>query len=301
MPIQYKKSCFTGLESMCPYITIYDNKDVYEINHNLLYTDELAASIGDFKHLQVFPNLKMLKILCGEFNREGLERIYCHKQLEALCFDINYISSQKDEEGVIDLDEFPCMRSVFTWEYNVKNLSNAKSLQTLGIETVNTDLSYLSHLKKLDTLAVGGKNLQSLVGIEDMVLQCLCLESSKQLTDISSLESSMDTLRFLRIEYCPNITDFSVLCKLQKLNSLSICGCKGILKNLDFINELHELNFFVTDYNVLDGNIKPLLRLPYASVLQNRRHYNHKDDDLRRGQNVTLGNEDIPRWRRICM
>ena len=90
-----------------------------------------------------------------------------------------------------------------------------------------------------------------------------------------------------------------MLTKLKKLESLAICGYKGTLDDLGFIDELPNLKFFVTDYNVLDGNIKPLMRLPYASILQDRRHYNLKDDDLKREPNVLLGNENIPIWRRI--
>ena len=299
MPIQYKRSHFMGVKMKCPYITIYDDEDVSEIIDKLSNTDEMAASIDDFKHFPIFSKLKRLAILCGAFSLAGLEKLYGHKQLEALCFDNNYISSRDDTEGVIDLVEFPNLHSLFTWEHNVINLPYAKSLQTLGIETVNKDLSFLSELTNLDSLAVGGKRLESLSGIEAMKLQCVCLESSKKLSDISSLEAAEDTLKFLRIEYCPNIRDLSVLCRLKKLKSLSICGYKGTLENLDFINELPELEFFVTDYNVSDGNIKPLLKLPYASILQNRRHYNLKDDDLRREQNVLSGNEDIPVWRRI--
>lgn len=299
MPIQYKSSKFRGLKSECPYITIYDNEDVEEIVEKLLHTDELAASIGDFKFLPIFPDLKMLCILCGEFFKEGEINLYRHKQLEALCFEISYFSDKNDTVGIIDLNEFPNIRSLFTWEYNVTNLPYAKTLQTLGIDTMNTDLTYLSQLINLDSLAVGGKRLRSLTGIEDMNLQCVSVDSSKKLVDINSLEASKDTLRFLRIEYCPNIKDFSVLRKLKKLESLAICGYKGTLDDLGFIDELPELKSFVTDYNVLDGNIKPLLRLPYASILQDRRHYNLKDDDLKREYKTTLGVENIPIWRRI--
>lgn len=299
MPIQYKSSKFRGLKSECPYITIYDNEDVEEIVEKLLHTDELAASIGDFKFLPIFPDLKMLCILCGEFFKEGEINLYRHKQLEALCFEISYFSDKNDTVGIIDLNEFPNIRSLFTWEYNVTNLPYAKTLQTLGIDTMNTDLTYLSRLINLDSLAVGGKRLRSLTGIEDMNLQCVSVDSSKKLVDINSLEASKDTLRFLRIEYCPNIKDFSVLRKLKKLESLAICGYKGTLDDLGFIDELPELKSFVTDYNVLDGNIKPLLRLPYASILQDRRHYNLKDDDLKREYKTTLGVENIPTWRRI--
>ena len=299
MPIQYKGSKFKGLKSECPYITIYDDDDVQEIIKKIIHTDELAASIGDFKFLPLFPDLKMLLILCGEFFQEGLNNLYKHKQLEALCFDINYVCSKGDTEGAIDLIEFPHICSVFTTEYNVMNLAYAKSLQTLGIGTEREDLTYLSNLTNIDSLAVGGKRLQTLKGIEKMKLQCVGLTCSKKLTDISSLEASKDTLKFLRIEYCPNVKDFSVLRKLKKLKSISIYGYKGALDDIDFVDELPELEFFVSNYNVLNGNVRPLQKLPYSSISQNRRHYNLKNDDLKREQGVLLGNEDIPVWRRI--
>lgn len=299
MPIQYERSHFRGMKSKCPYITIYDDEDVKEITEKLINTDELSASIGDFKFLPMFPNLQMLCILCGEFFKEGEMNLYRHKQLEALCFEISYLSDKNDTEGVVDLNEFPNIKALFTCEYNVTNLPYAKTLQTLGIDTMNTDLTYLSQLKNLDSLAVGGKRLKSLTGIEDMNLQCVCVGTAKKLVDISSLEASKDTLKFLKIDYCPNVKDFSVIRKLKKLESLSICGHKGTLDSLDFVDELPNLRFFVTDYNVLDGNIKQILRLPYASILQDRKHYNLKDDDLKREPNVLLGNENIPIWRRI--
>lgn len=299
MPIEYKRSYFSGLKSECPYITIYDDEDVKEITEKIINTDELAASIGDFKFLPIFPNLKRLCILCGEFFKEGEKNLYRHKQLEALCFETSYYSDKNDVEGIVDLNEFPNIRALYTRGYNVTNLPYAKTLQTLGIETMNTDLTYLSQLKNLDSLAVGGKRLQSLTGIEDMSLQCICVGDSKKLVDISSLEASKDTLKFLIIDHCPNVKEFSVIRKLKKLETLSIVGYKGTLDSLDFIDELPNLKFFVTNYNVLDGNIKPLLKLPYASILQDRRHYNLKDDELNRDHNVLLGNENIPMWRRI--
>lgn len=299
MPIQYKRSYFRGLKSECPYITIYDDEDVEEITQKLLLTDEMAASIGDFKYLPVFPNLKMLAILCGEFYQEGLTKLYCHKGIEGICFEPNYISSKNDTEGIIDLNEFPNLRLLRTSsEYNIVNLPYAKTLQTLGMDTSEKDLSFLSELRNLDTLGIGGNRLCTLSGIENMRLQDVVLNRSKKLADINSLEALKDTLRFLTIDHCPNIKDFSVLRKLKKLESLSICGYKGTLDDLGFINEMPDLKFFVTDYNVLDGNIKPLLRLPYASILQDRRHYNLKDDELRRDYNVKNYNEDIPEWRR---
>ena len=103
MPIQYKRSYFSGLKSECPYITIYDDEDVNEITEKIINTDELAASIGDFKFLPIFPELKRLCILCGEFFKEGEKNLYRHKQLEALCFEASYYSDKNDAEGIIYL------------------------------------------------------------------------------------------------------------------------------------------------------------------------------------------------------
>lgn len=49
----------------------------------------------------------------------------------------------------------------------------------------------------------------------------------------------------------------------------------------------------------MDGKVERLKQLPYASVLQDRRHYDVKDKDLSRDFNGLRGIEDIPKWRRI--
>ena len=106
-------------------------------------------------------------------------------------------------------------------------------------------------------------------------------------------------LKLIRIENCPHILNIEQAVKqLNNLVLLSITG-KGIFQNLSFISDLNNLQFFVSDYNIVDGNLTALKKLPYASILQNRRHYNMKDCDLSRKKSVLRGNEDIPIWRRI--
>lgn len=300
MAIQYRKSRFQDQNSMCPYIYIYDTEDIQDIKDKLIDTEELAATIGDFEYLPVFSKLRKLLVLCGEFSQLGLINLYNHKDLEALCFDLNYINSKDEKDEAIDLREFPNLQALYTWEYNVKYLPSAISLKTLGICSDMKNLQYISELKNIDSLAISGNKIQSLHGIENMKLQCFSISSSRKLTDISSLEYSYDTLQFLRIDHCPNISDLSILGTLHNLKSLVISGYKGQLDSLSFLDELSNLNYFVTDYNVIDGNLSKLKRISYASIINNRKHYNLKDEDLCRKSSVVLGNESIPLWRRIA-
>ncbi|MDR0919142.1 MAG: hypothetical protein LBM93_07825 [Oscillospiraceae bacterium] len=284
-----------------PFISICDDFDVAEIAAKLSNTEKIAASIGNFGLLPIFEKLKRVVILCGNISENGLKNLYRHKNLESLCFESGYFSDLNDKDGVIDLNNFRNLSAlVSSTIHNVANLSDAENLKTLSILKWNdTDLSLLSKLKMLDSLSVGRGSLTSLVGIENSKIECLYVSNQKRLFDISILEQCKETVKALRIDFCPNVKDFSVIKKLKNLELLSITGNKGELPNLDFIGNSPNLQFFVTDYNVLDGNIKPLIKLPYASILKNRRHYNLKDNDLKRVGNPKKGNENIPEWRRI--
>jgi hypothetical protein len=301
MSIENKETWFLKPKEIYPFINIYDDYDVAKIAENLPNTEKIATSIGNFGFLPIFEKLKRIVILCGDISENGLENLYKHKNLESICFESAYFSDLNDKDGVINLDNFHNLSAfVSPTVNNVTNLANAENLQTLSVlEWNDTDFALLSKLKNLDSLSVGRGSLTSLVGIENSKIQCLYVSNQKHLADIGVLEKCKETIKALRIDFCPNIEDFSVIKKLENLELLSITGNKCELPNLDFIGNLPNLEFFVTNYNVLDGNIKPLLKLPYASILKNRRHYNLKDNDLNRVDNPKKGNENIPEWRRI--
>jgi hypothetical protein len=49
---------------------------------------------------------------------------------------------------------------------------------------------------------------------------------------------------------------------------------------LNFIKELKFLEYFGTNYRILDGNLKPLLTLQEANISSHYRNYNLRDKDL---------------------
>ena len=51
-------------------------------------------------------------------------------------------------------------------------------------------------------------------------------------------------------------------------------------KSLNFISELLELEFFVTNYKIEDGDLSYLLNLKDVTIVPFYSHYNLKDEDL---------------------
>jgi hypothetical protein len=101
----------------------------------------------------------------------------------------------------------------------------------------------------------------------------------------------------LRIDHCANITDFSVLGKLESLELLELTGCKP-LKSLDFLKTMKNLKTFIFDVDILDGDLSECMKLHYVGMLKYRKHYSHKESDMPKGH-IVRGNENIDEWRRF--
>lgn len=282
-------------------ITIYDDEDVEEVRNNCKNIENVAVSLEYLPFLRFLPNLKKLILLPGPISKDGLRVLYEQKQLKSLCFDSQYVDSKKSGWDKIDLAMFPNLEAVSSPTlYNFKNIEQCNSLKTLSIlDWPFYDLEILSQLKHLDTLSIAKGKLTSLVGIEKTSIKCLYLYHLRNLRDMTALSTCSETLTALRIEKCPKLCDFSFIQKLSKLQLFVIIGNQGVFENLDFIKDLPELSFFVTDFNILDGILDNLKQIPYSSVLINRRHYNLRDEDLPREAESKMGNESIPKWRRL--
>ena len=105
------------------------------------------------------------------------------------------------------------------------------------------------------------------------------------------------TLRALRIENCPKISDFSLLEELVNLELLELSG-NNELPNLNFLKAMKNLKTFIFSMNVKDGDLSPCMVVPRVHSKKDRRHYNLKDKDLPKGLYVH-GNENIEKWRRL--
>ena len=128
-------------------------------------------------------------------------------------------------------------------------------------------------------------------------MQCLYLHYNRSLQNISALRRANRTLKALRIENCPKIEDFSVLCELENLELLELSG-SNVLPNLNFLKTMRNLKTFAFNMDVLNGDLTPCLNLSYVYSEKDRRHFNLKDKDLPK-TNYARGNEDIEEWRRL--
>ena len=81
------------------------------------------------------------------------------------------------------------------------------------------------------------------------------------------------SLKALRIENCPKITDFSVLSELENLELLELTG-RNVLTNLEFLKSMKNLNTFTFNMLVENGDLSPCLNLEYVYSEKDRKHYN---------------------------
>ena len=298
MPIT-EKEYFVFERETYPVVTIYDEEDAEEAVRVLQETEKMAISLESLSLLSEFPHLKRLVLLPGMTTERGLQTLYTLRGLELL--DTDYVETEKGATDRIDVSRFPVLQALSarsSWNYC--GISGCNSLRTLKVrEWHEKDLLELRTLQKLDCVSISLGSLRSLTGLEGTRIRCLELSYLRSLHDISAL-SDCKCLQALRIEHCPKIVGLAdILRQLDGLTMLAVTGSRGIFENLDFIDGMKDLRFFVTDFNILDGKVERLKQLPYASVLQDRRHYDVKDKDLSRGCNVLRGIEDIPKWRRI--
>ena len=161
------------------------------------------------------------------------------------------------------------------------NLSAVKGLQILSFaqgQPASKTLADLdvSSLVDLDLLQSPVKTLAGLDNAK--CLSKLGLSSCRQLEDISALSAVSDSLTLLDIEACGKIRDFSVLSELHNLEHLRLYGSNS-LPNLSFLQNMPKLRTFTFTMNVLDGDLRLCMNIPYASC-RNKKHYNLKDAEL---------------------
>lgn len=147
-----------------------------------------------------------------------------------------------------------------------------------GFPNAKTLTGFISG-KALENFSISQSSIQSLEGIEvASQLRRLELAYNRRLTDISALRHLGETLRYLEIDTCGKIRDFSVLKELHNLEFLVLKG-SNILPDLSFVKEMPKLKNLHLTMNVEDGNLSLCGQLPYARI-KNRKHYSHKDNEL---------------------
>jgi len=134
-----------------------------------------------------------------------------------------------------------------------------------------TDLAGLPLYPNLENLFLAQGSLQSLDGVERFralrTIECVYMPKLRRVGAIGSL-----TVEAVRFQNCPQIEDLAALAACPELKSLRLSKCAP-LPNLSFLDDFSKLeDFRFVNTNIIDGNLKPLLRLKSIGSLD-KRHY----------------------------
>lgn len=283
-----------------PSFDISIDEYIFFINKYKL-TKALIIS-SDISFLKKCPSLKYLKIVPSDSADDNFDFSPLYEHPEVVClschteYGLNFMKHTSVDyskiKGLIRLD--------ISADGHV-NTNCIDALKTLSISYNKADeLTNLFNSKELDTLQVVASSIRSLNGIgQSRNLKWLQLYHNPKLADISALEDVKSTLKYLSIENCAKIKDFSVIEKLEQLEALYLFGSNS-LPDLNFLKRMKSLKTFGFNVNILNGDLTPCLSLECAYCARVRKHYNLKEKQLPKASvDSKTFLKDIPMWRRL--
>jgi len=269
--------------------TKYSQEETVYINDR--YLDECIEYIN--KH-----RVKSLDITNEYYKKEDINFLLQCNHIEYLSIDGGYLKdisgiySLKNLKGLgissanieINLGNLSTLETLtLSWNKKFKNihqLSNLKGLYIWSYNPKSKDLEEFKNLKSLECLHLTQCRIESLQGIEYIkTLNSLDIAYLRTLKSLKGIEGLYSSLKFLKIEACKNIQDFSTIQTLSKLEMLSLPRC-GEVPSINFIRRLENLEAFsFLGTNVLDGDISPCTKLKQV-YFTNKKHYSHKEKDF---------------------
>ena len=244
-----------------------------------------ALVVGDnIDFLRCCPSLEELHII-PSFNAQDFDfsPLYDLPNLRKLICQTVY-GAEENLISYVDYSRFSSLEDLVVngaGHKNVDTLPGLKVLTFSGKQPASKTLVGAFQGTDLEDLGIIESLISSLAGLEQTPkLKKLTLAYNRNLEDISALECVKDTLTELDIESCGRIKDFSVLEKLHKLENLRLIG-KNVLPDLSFIRHMPNLKSFTFYMNAANGDLSMCLDIPFVQI-QNRRHYSHKNEDLKK-------------------
>ena len=249
----------------------------------------------DIHFLTQCPSIEYLMVLPAiTANEFDYSPIYKMPNIKWLQCETIY-GANEDKVSTIDYSRFQGVKRLgVSGGKGHLNVHAAKEVVSMifdfGFPNAKTLIGFISG-ETLENFSISQSPIQSLEGIEvASQLRRLELAYNRRLTDISALCHLGESLRYLEIDTCGKIRDFSVLKELHNLEFLVLKG-SNILPDLSFIKEMPKLRNLHLTMNVEDGNLSLCEQLPYARI-KNRKHFSHKDSEL--PKNYTDPNQVIP-------
>lgn len=260
-------------------IILDDAYDLYKRSQYIKYVKEhsinyLRCQDVDMNLLTFFPEIEFITV---PEDAEHLENIYKLRKLKGLEIAANKLK-------LLDLSGFSNLEYLIVHNYsNGCNLSlNCNKLKHLFIIHSNiTDLNSISINCNLESLHLEFcYNLKTLDGIRLFgQLKRVILDYCLKLKNISDLKFFANSLKCLRITDCNKINELSdTLSELLAIESIHLStsqtNCVNKLPSVCFVDKLVRLKSFLTDYQIEDGDLKPLLKIKEVDILKFYKSYN---------------------------
>lgn len=260
-------------------IILDDAYDLYKRSQYIKYVKEhsinyLRCQDVDMNLLTFFPEIEFITV---PEDAEHLENIYKLRKLKGLEIAANKLK-------LLELSGFSNLEYLIVHDYsNGCNLSlNCNKLKHLFIIHSNiTDLNSISINCNLESLHLEFcYNLKTLDGIRLFgQLKRVILDYCLKLKNISDLKFFANSLKCLRITDCNKINELSdTLSELLAIESIHLStsqtNCVNKLPSVCFVDKLVRLKSFLTDYQIEDGDLKPLLKIKEVDILKFYKSYN---------------------------
>lgn len=164
----------------------------------------------------------------------NLEKVYQFKQLLSIEWD--YVQNLQ-----IDYSKFPLLEELQTTWSKYIQYKDAKNIKFLSIRSYNNANILQEFPENVELIELYRGKLKSLKGIETAI-----------------------KLRWLKLEYFPNLEDLESIIKLNNLNFISLNNC-GKTIDLEFLSEIKSLQgIYLTGFKEIQS-LKPLKNLPILS------------------------------------
>ena len=236
----------------------------------------------DISFITQCPSLKYLDIIPADTapNNFDYSPLYAMPEIRSLCCRTLYGGSSEPFSTTVDLSKINGLRLADVGK-GCLNFEKATSLERIHFSGYKElkDLKKLCNCKELKRLTFLSCSLKSLDGAENLPkLQGIDVWYNRQICDISALRGCAESLRWLSLQNCPKITDFSYLSVLKNLEAVSLEG-NNDLPDVDFLRNMKNIKWFICTMNVINGDLTPCLSVPYVDI-KGRKHYNLKNKDL---------------------
>ena len=259
-------------------IQIYNSYEPYYLYEMRKYYEEnniecIEASDTDLDvYLKYFNNIKYLYLNSQAIHLEEVNKLpnlngisLCNNQIkeidEKILEKLEYLEIYYFDKKQVDLSKFKSLKHLRLLNYPFENLEIHNELKSLEID----EAPRLTRLKGVNSIFLENLKLENIENLSTIELDCTELKSfyiydSKKVTN---LESFLSTCK-----------------KLKSIVIISYSDSKAVLKNINFINELENLEYFRTSFKILDGNLNPLLKIKDAVICNFYKNYNLEDKDL---------------------